>query len=185
MPSAPAVEPPAQRLSSARDDLGLVGRLGRLEHDAGRAGIGDDRHGVVGAELVDQQREGALEQRQLVGLVHRARGIEQEDEVARLVLGDRGLIALDADVEQLGLGVPRRRIDRDGRLERRLGDCRAGIVVVEIVDQLLDAHGVGGRDIALLEGRADVGSRTRCRRRSRRSRPAPRRRPSPATRRSR
>ena len=81
MPSAPAVEPPGERLSIARRISALSVDLCRLQHRAGVAGIGDDRHGIVGLQLIDQKAEGALEKRQPVGLVHRTGDVDQEHEI--------------------------------------------------------------------------------------------------------
>ena len=81
--------------------LRLVLDLGRLEHRAGTAGIGDDRHRVFGAERLDQHLHGiAAASGSLFGLVHRARGVDQEDEIgARLLLAVERE-ALDADMQE-------------------------------------------------------------------------------------
>ena len=75
----------------------------------------------------------------------------------RLPLAGRRHIALDADLEQLGLGVPRRRDHRHRRLERRIETARRRIVVREVVDHLFEPHRLGLRQIAVLEQAAHIG----------------------------
>ena len=139
------------------EDLRLLRRFRRLQHRAGLARIGDDGDRVVGLQSVDQQPECRLEQRQLVGLVHRAGDVDQEHQVGARPLGRRDVIALDADVKQLGVGVPRRRRHRHRRLERRFRAVRPRIGIGEVVDQFLHPHARGiGKD-ALLQRAAHHG----------------------------
>ena len=60
-------------------------------------------------------------------------------------------------MHQLGVLVPRRRHDGDGRVERRRRVFRAFPVIGEVVDHLLDAHRVGLRQGALLQRAAREG----------------------------
>ena len=45
--------------------------------------VGDDGDVVLRPQLIDQQADTLLEQRQLVGCGHRTRHVDQEDQVAR------------------------------------------------------------------------------------------------------
>ena len=100
-----------RQIVDRRQDLCALRHLGRHQHGARLAGIGDDRHSVVGVELRHQQAEGGPQQRQLVRRVHRAGNVEQEDEVRLGLLGRLHVIALDRDMHELGVCVPRRRGD--------------------------------------------------------------------------
>ena len=57
-------------------------------------------------------------------------------------------------MDELVVGIPRRRHDRDRRLERRLGGVWRGIGVGEIVDHLFNAHGIFWRQVARVQGAA-------------------------------
>ena len=161
MPSAPAVEPPAPSRSRAARILWRSSHRGRLQDRARVAGVGDDGDRVLGLQAVEEELHGAHHQRQLVGRVHRTRDVEQEDQVAaRHFLGIE-IVALDADVDQLVAGLPGAgRHDHAGR-EGPGALGRQRIVVVEVVDQLLDAHGVLLRHHAAIQlaPHEGVGSR--------------------------
>ena len=94
----------------------------------------------------------------LLGSLHRAGDVDQEDEVAgrppRLVDRPGG----DADPGQPVLGVPGAAGDLDVNGERMLARFRRRRVVIgEVVEHLLDADGVLGRQHVLGEEAADVG----------------------------
>ena len=59
----------------------LVGARG-IEHDAGVAGVDDEGDAVVLGELIDEQLERLLDQRQPFSAHHRAGDVDEEDEVA-------------------------------------------------------------------------------------------------------
>ncbi|MCY1295566.1 hypothetical protein D9M70_449120 [compost metagenome] len=64
-------------------DLRLVAAGGGLEHHPRLAGVDHQGHLVLGAQLVDQQLQRALHQRQALGAVHRAGHVDQEHQVGR------------------------------------------------------------------------------------------------------
>jgi hypothetical protein len=134
-----------EALQRVADRLLLVAG-GRREHEAGRAGVHDDRDAVLGVHVVDQAHEAVLEQRQLVLLGHRARHVDQEHEVARLADAERQHLALQADLHELVAVRPRARRDLGADRERPVVG-RLRVVVVEVIDQLLDAHGRGGGSV--------------------------------------
>ena len=160
-PLGPGGRPARRKIVERAQDLGPVGRLGWFEHHAGRAGIDHDRHRIGRLQLVDQKAERTLQQRQLVGFVHRSRRIDQERQILWLPLSGGWHIALDADLEQFGLVVPRRRHHRHRRPERRFEAGGRRIVVGEVVDQLFEPHRVGLRQRAVAQHAPHI--RVRCR----------------------
>ncbi len=50
------------------------------------------------------------------------------------------VVALDADMQQVPLGMPRRRGDLGENMEGPLFICRSRVVVRKVVDQFLGAH---------------------------------------------
>ena len=132
-------------------DLRLFRSRRWVEHDSDLARIGNDGDAIVGFELVDQKMERALEQRQFVGLVHRARGVDQKNEIGARPLRFRQIVTFDADMEDLGVLVPWRRIDAHAGLERNFAAGRARIGVIEVIDHLLDADRIGLRQHAIIQ----------------------------------
>ena len=82
------------------DDRLLVRAGRRRKHDACRAGVHDDRDAIFGAQLVDEEPERGLQQRQTRRRLHRAGDIEQEDEVVRRHAPLFEIASLDADPQQ-------------------------------------------------------------------------------------
>ena len=151
MPASPAVEPPGVKIVDRLQDLVALRRLRWLKHGASIAGIGDNRHRIVRPKLGDQQAEGRAQQRQLVGFVHRTGHVDQEDKIRLRLLRRSHVKALDRNMHQLGVGVPRRRHHADGGIERRFGAVRPLPVVGKIIDHLLDAHRIGLRQNSFLQ----------------------------------
>ncbi len=60
-------------------------------------------------------------------------------------------------MQDVGLCVPRGGIDRHERTERLLAGFRQRIVVVEVVDELLDADGILRRHLSLVEETPNIG----------------------------
>jgi hypothetical protein len=110
----------------------------------------------VFGELAGEELERLLHQRQLVGLVHGAGDVEQEDEVAGRARFGVEFLALEGDLDEGMGGVPGAgggfHVYGEGVFA--LG---RGVGVGEVVDHFLDAHGVGGRQLPGAEEAADVG----------------------------
>ena len=106
--------------------------------------------------MAGEELERFLHQRQLVGMIHRAGDIDQEDEVARRARFGGELAALQGDLDEGMGGGPGAGggLDVDGE---GIFALRRGVVIGEIVDQFLDADGVGGRELAGFQKAADVG----------------------------
>ena len=147
---------PGLQLVDGREDLGLAEARGGGEHQARGAGVDDDRHPVVLAQLLDQHPHPLLDEGQLVGLVHRARDVDQEDEVARrpLLVGDG--TAHQADPGEAVLRIPGAAGHLDVDRERVVAG-RGRVVVGEVIEQLLDPDGVLGGPRVLVEEAPDVG----------------------------
>ena len=125
------------------------------QQDAGRPGVRHDGDVILGAELVDEDAERLLEQFDL--LVHGPGGIDEEDEVAGGNVLRVHRAGLESDAEEPVAGLP-------GAVGEFAGDGEglvAGglrVVVGEVVDELLQAHGVAGREaVVLLQVAAGVG----------------------------
>lgn len=108
---ATRLEPPERRA-----DRVLVVR--RIEHETRGAGVDDDRDRILWPQVVDEHAQRLHEQRQLVRIVHRARGVDQKRQVARRHLRAVDLLGLQADANELVRGCPRRGVDLGGDRER-------------------------------------------------------------------
>ena len=155
-PGPPRRAAPGLEFVERGHDLVVPVARGRRQHQPRSARVDHDRDPVLGPQLVHQQREGLLEQGQLVVRPHRPGDVEQEDQVAgRQVFGvDRTGVQPDAhQAVFLSPGrVPHLGGDGEGVLSSH------GVPVVgEVVDHLLDAHRVDRRPLAVLDEAADVG----------------------------
>ena len=139
-------------------NLALVAARRRWQHQTRRAGVNHDGHPVLRPQLIDQQREGLLEERQLVWGHHRSGDVEQEDEVGgRQVLGiDRFRVQSDSDepVRTPPGSFPHLGGDREGVVAGNPAP-----IVGEVVDHLLDPHRVDRGPLAGLNEAPDVGIR--------------------------
>ncbi len=129
----------------------------RRQHGAGRAGIDHHRNAVLRPQPVDQHVQRLAHQRQLVGRLHRARHVDQENEVRRWLVARRDVVALKPDMDDFLARRPGRGRHRDVRLERLVRRGRTLIAVVEIVEQLLHTHRVARRQRAVSEEAAHIG----------------------------
>ena len=138
-------------------DLAMAVAGGRRQDQPGRSRIHHDRHPVLRAQLRDQLGEGLLEQRQFVGGIHRARGVDQQHQVG----GRQGrlghVVALDADHQQLARGVPGGGREFGGHPERLPAGGRRRMRVVEVVQEFLGTHRVRRRAHALPQHAPHVG----------------------------
>ena len=148
--AAVGAAPGLQPVQRGEDLLVAVARRGR-QHQSGRARIDHDADAVLTAQLRHQLGEGLLQQRQLVRRFHRTRRVQQEHQVGRRQRRLGYVVALDADHQQLALGVPGRRGEFGGDVERTAAVRRCGMTVAEVVDEFLRAHGVGRRTLALAQ----------------------------------
>ena len=130
---------------------------GRFEHEARRPRIDHDRHAVARGQFAAEPGQRRFDQRQLVGIVHRARYVEQEDQIGRRAARLRQIVSAQADPHELRLTVPR----RGGGIERDGEGCatirRARIIVAEIIDHLLGPHRGGWRQLPLRQIAAGIG----------------------------
>ena len=136
-------------------DLRLAAPGRRRQDETTRTGVDDDGDAVGGVERVGQHAHRGLDERQLVGLVHRAGDVEQKHEVSRRRAFGSHAASLQADEREAMARIPRARRhlgrDRERRAIRRILVGEA-----EVVDQLFDAHGVCRRQRALIEEAANV-----------------------------
>ena len=134
----------------------LVTRRG-AQGDTGGASVGHQRHAILRAQLGHDLAQRRLEQGQLVRRIHRARHVDEEDQVGGGDLVGWHLVSLDAHQQQVAVGVPRRGSQFGGDAEGLRAIRGRRVPVVEIVDEFLAAHGVGRRQFALLKQVAHVG----------------------------
>ncbi len=138
------------------EDLSAALRRGGGQREPARARIGDDGHAVISAQPPEQHPQRRLHQRKLVFRAHRARHIDQKNQVRRRPRLRRDLAPLDADAHQPTLRRPRRRDHREIRRERlAVTRRRSRVAIGEIVDQLLDPHRILRRQGAVGERGAD------------------------------
>ena len=156
-----AVRRAARREPFEGREQGAFVRSRGLRQDEPRgAGVDHDRDLVARVELRDQQAEGALQEGQFVRLVHRARDVDQKDEVRPRAVRPIDRLSLQRDPHEPVRGAPGRRGDvrahREGRIARG-----ARVVVGKIIDELLDSNGAFRRPLALLEEAAHERVRRR------------------------
>ncbi len=141
----------------------LAVAAGRRQHQAGAAGVDDDRHAVAVAEFTREQLERLADQRQLVLLLHRAGDVDEKHQVARGTLFAMYFAPLQADAHQHVVAVPRAAGSFRGDAKRIVAG-RLRIVVGEVVDEFFEPHGgrrgqLAGSEIAThvgVAGRVDV-----------------------------
>jgi hypothetical protein len=143
-------------LVDRRIDHGRPVAAGRPQHHAGAARVDDDRHAILGPQRIDEHPHRRLHERQPVLGHHRSRHVEQEGQVARRRLFFLDRRAAQSDERELVLRIPGRRREL-GRDRHRRAVARRRVVVLEVVDQLLDADGVRGREPSIVEEATDVG----------------------------
>ena len=125
-------------VDSAEDGFGIIAGS-PLEHHLFHAGVGDDRDPILRPQPFHDTRHGLLQKRKLLGVPHGTRHIHQQHEIRRRCLRDR-LPYRKPEHDQLAFGVPGARPGAGGQREI-LALCGRSVVVVEVVQHLLDAHG--------------------------------------------
>ncbi len=114
----------------------------------------------AGAEAIGQQVQAAAHERQLVVARHRARHVDQEDQVAaatrRRRSRSRDIRGPHADEGQQVILVPRAGADLGRDRDRRVAGRRR-VVEAEVVDELLDADRAFGRQASFAQHPPDVG----------------------------
>ena len=122
-------------------DRFLADTAGRREHQSRIACVDDDRDRVVLAQPFHEHVETGLNERKFLRSVHRTGDIDQEHEVARRTPIRIHFARLDPDANQAVCRIPGRcshfHVRRDWSVA-----CRLRIVVVEVVHQLFNAHGI-------------------------------------------
>ena len=116
-----------------------------LQHGAGCASVNDNRHVIARRQLLGQHVHALDDQRQLVRLIHGAGHVQQHHQIERRAFARHQIVALQANMHELAALRPWRGRHRDCGGERLLARLRQRVVVVEIIDQLFDAHGVSRR----------------------------------------
>ena len=137
-------------------DGGLLVPRCRLQSEAAVPRVGDDRDAVLWTQGVDQHLHRGLDQRQAVGRHHRSGDIEQEREVARRCIALLDRLRAQPDQRELVLRIPRACGNFRGDRHRRVA-LRGGIVVLEVVDQLLNANRIRWWQLTAVQEATDVG----------------------------
>ena len=151
-----------QAAHCAQDAL-PVGAARAFQHHALLAAVRDQGHAVVLAQALHERGERLLQKRKLVGVGHGAGHVDEEHEV-RAGLGSRlGRSGGETHDQELRVGVPWAvgHLGRDAEQVVALGRC---VAVIEVVQQLLGAHGacgdVGGpRPVAHHAAQVGIGGR--------------------------
>jgi hypothetical protein len=144
-----------ENIDGPADRVLRAARRGR-EQQLGAPRVGDDADAVLRGEFVDQQPQRLLDERQAIFGRHRTGGVDEEDEVAggHVLLVDR--LGAEADAQQVVLGLP----GAGGQFQREgdgLAVLRRGVVVVEVIEEVGDAHGILRRQLPGVEAGAGVG----------------------------
>ncbi len=157
MPAAPLVEPPAGAPRSRAGSRFPAARR-RREDETARSRVHHDRDAIGWRQRVDQHPHGRLDERQPVGRRHRPGDVEKEHEIPGRRPSSLHPPGLKADERKPMPRVPRTRRhfgrDRERRVVRRVR-----VFETEVVDQFLDADGVGRRQLAARKETPHVGVR--------------------------
>ena len=158
--AGPAVgaAPGFQTLQRIQNFLRLITR-GRRQHQAGRAGIYDDGHPVPPIELAHQHLHGFLHEGQLVLGLHRTGDIQQEHQIAGGTVFLHQLAALEPHAQQVVALIPGTGMQLHMGRKGMRALLWTGVVVLKIIDQLLYAHGIGGRALPILQESPHVAVR--------------------------
>ena len=144
-----------QAVDGGEDTLLLVAGGGRQHHPV-RAGVHHQGHPVAFAQLPHQERQGLLQERQLVRVPHRAGDIDEEDQVRGRQFFPGEIACREADAHQPVVAVEGAGAHLGAQGER-FAALRPGIVIGKGIDHLLDAHRARGRQAAVLDKAADIG----------------------------
>ena len=131
------------------EDRGAVGGRRRVEEESRVVVEGDQLQAVMRGELLQQQRQRVAREADAVGLVHRARGVDEESEHGRSLLLAAEAAALDSDAHEVEPGA-----EGGGRpldIDAEDGGIGGAVAVVEGVDDLLRADRLGIRQRAMVE----------------------------------
>ena len=146
-------------VQGVENGLGIVSGAA-LKHHSLAARVGHDGDAVLGGQLRGEVGEGLLEQGELIRGVHRARNVDQEDEV--VAHGGGGVVCLERHAHQHRGGIPGAGNDRGVHAEQ-LVLRRSGDAVAEIVDEFLGAEActvglqAGEAKTALADQLAEIG----------------------------
>ena len=158
------------------EDRVLARAWSRLEDDARGAGVDDEGDPILLPHPAGEYLERLLDERQLVLVLHRAGDVDEEDEVRGRDLAVGYPLGLQRDSEQTVRRVPgagrELAVEREGRLpvarigregpslrvlrDGVLGHSGSRVFVREVVDELLDADGVGRRKGAFAQESPNV-----------------------------
>ena len=122
-------------------DTGLLRGGDALQQHLVAGSVGDNGHGVAGLQFIHQHQERPLDQVQPLRAEHGAGDIDQEDQVVGRPLVRHHRFRLQAYLQQERIRVP-------GALRQGHGDAegavafRPGIVIMEVIEHLFDAHRV-------------------------------------------
>jgi hypothetical protein len=128
---AAAVETACVQAEHRAQDAILFGARRWRQNEARLTGVSHNGHAILRAQLLDEQPERLfLAAAACSGRVHRARAVDQENQIALGRSLSREVETLDTDMEDLRVGIPRARIDgklsagkgRPGRAERCSGN---------------------------------------------------------------
>ncbi len=157
---APIGRAPTPQLVEGRPNPHLPVAPGRRQSHSGRPGI--DHHGdtVLRAQLFRKESQGLLHEGQLIRGIHRARYVNQKNEVGGGTVPQAHLFALDANAREVVLRFPGTgghfQVGGKGGVIRR-----SPVVVAEIIDKLLHPHGILRRPLSIPQKTAHVGVRRR------------------------
>ena len=144
-----------QPVDGVQDGAALPG-VGGVEQDVTPGAVDYDAHLVPGAQLVDQQAQGLLDQAQPVLLAHGAGDVDGKDEGGVLAGPVGYFLALDADAHQpvpVGAEGGGRTLHVDGKGV----PARRRVPHIEVVDELLHPHRVRVGQVAILDEAAGHG----------------------------
>ena len=129
-----------------------VGCTGAREHHAGGPCVYHDGDPVTLVKTLGQHRHRLLDQRKLIRAVHAARDVQQEHEVARGTIGVGDFLALQCHPNQSMVSRPG--AVRDGEMGGEGMIIALGwrcVLVVEVVDEFLDADRTRRRALTLVQ----------------------------------
>ena len=133
----------------------LISRC-RGQGEAAVSSVNDDGNAVFGGQLIREKAQALLHEGELIGLVHGSGDIDEEDKIT-LPAVHPNIAGFDSDACEAVGGLPGCFSDGCRNGEGCFSALWELVIVGEVIDELLNAHGIGRWSSARVQEAADIG----------------------------